>query len=38
MKWHEMRAEEVEEQINSDFKAGLSETEAKKSSVAVWDE
>ncbi|WP_404462197.1 calcium-translocating P-type ATPase, SERCA-type [Sutcliffiella horikoshii] len=29
MKWHEMRAEEVEEQINSDFEAGLSETEAK---------
>jgi Ca2+-transporting ATPase len=29
MKWHEMRAEEVEEQINSDLAAGLSETEAK---------
>lgn len=29
MKWHEMRAEEVEKKINSDFEAGLSETEAK---------
>lgn len=29
MKWHEMRAEDVEEQINSDLKAGLSEKEAK---------
>ncbi|WP_339145760.1 MULTISPECIES: calcium-translocating P-type ATPase, SERCA-type [unclassified Sutcliffiella] len=29
MKWHEMRAGEVEEQINSDLEAGLSEKEAK---------
>ncbi|CAG9619767.1 calcium-translocating P-type ATPase, SERCA-type [Sutcliffiella rhizosphaerae] len=29
MKWHEMRAEEVEEQINSNLNAGLSESEAK---------
>ncbi|QFT88811.1 Calcium-transporting ATPase [Bacillus sp. THAF10] len=29
MKWHEMRAEEVEQQINSDIHAGLSESEAK---------